>query len=230
MYSGANKYLGRGIYSVPDAARLLQVTSRNIRRWVLGYQDYSTKASHPPVIVPDYEPIDSEPVLSFLDLIELRFVTAFRDYGVSLQEIRRASEIAAKLVDNQHPFATKRFYTDRKRILAEIIRDGTDLELLSLVKRQYEIRDVVLPVLHEGIDFSEFDLARRWWPMGKKAGVVVDPAKSFGRPIVSRSGVPTDVLAQAVAVQGSIHEVMLWYEVQEEDVRAAVEFENTFAA
>jgi len=65
------------------------------------------------------------------------------------------------------------------------------------------------------------------WP---KQSIVVDPARSFGRPIVQKVDVPTDVLAKAVRVEESLSLVAKWYDIPIEAVRAAVEFEERLAA
>jgi uncharacterized protein (DUF433 family) len=59
---------------------------------------------------------------------------------------------------------------------------------------------------------------------------VVDPARNLGQPSVTHSGVPTRVLAQSAAANGSAERVALWFEVSPEEVRDAVEFEQSLAA
>ncbi len=50
--------------------------------------------------------------LGFLDLIEIRFVDAFRRVGVSWATLRRANERAQEMFGGSHPFCTNRFVTD----------------------------------------------------------------------------------------------------------------------
>jgi uncharacterized protein (DUF433 family) len=50
--------------------------------------------------------------------------------------------------------------------------------------------------------------------------------RSFGAPIVSKSGIPTATLARAVEAEGSIREVTRWYPVTEREVRDANVFER----
>ncbi len=225
-------FIGKGIYSVGEASKLTGVSTQNIRRWLYGYYftKDGTRLFHPPVLQNDYAPYENTYALSFLDLMEIRFVDQFRIYGVSLQTIRIAAQRAAGLVEHSHPFATKKFFTDKTTILAQIVDDTNEPELVDLAKRQYEIHDVVLPFLYEGIDFSEFDTADRWWPRGRGFEIVLDPHRSFGRPIVDGPGIPTEILAAAYHADGSIERVAKWYEIQPQDVRAAVEFELNLAA
>ena len=224
--------IGKGIYSVGEASKLTGVSRQNIRRWLYGYHytKGGTRLFQAPVLNHDYAPYENIHALSFLDLMEIRFVDQFRIYGVSLQTIRIAAQRAAGLVQHSHPFATKKFFTDKTTILAQLVADPNEPELIDLAKRQYEIHDVVLPFLYEGIDFSEFDIAERWWPRGRRFEIVVDPHRSFGKPIVDGPGIPTEILADAYRVYGSVERVAEWYEIQPQDVRAAVEFESNLAA
>ena len=85
--------VGKGIYSTRDARRLTGIPSVSMRRWLFGY-DYHRKAMRhhiDPVIDADYTGDNDFFNLSFLDLIQIRFVNAFRQLGVSLQSIRIAS-------------------------------------------------------------------------------------------------------------------------------------------
>lgn len=71
-------------------------------------------------------------------------------------------------------------------------------------------------------------MAARWFPVASRR-VVIDPARSFGQPIV-QEGVPTLVLAKTFAAEGSYSRVARWYDVDVRSVRAAVDFEHRLAA
>jgi DNA-binding transcriptional MerR regulator len=57
--------------------------------------------------------------IGFLDLIELRFIKAFTDAGVGLKAIRSCLDHARASVQNDHPFAMRRFRTDGRTIFLE---------------------------------------------------------------------------------------------------------------
>ena len=88
-------------------------------------------------------------------------------------------------------------------------------------------RTVVEPSLRD-LEF-EADAVARWYPLGIGRSVVVDPARAFGRPL-AEGGVPTEVLANAATVEGSIGKAARAYEVAPAAVRDAVEFERKLAA
>ena len=224
--------IGVGIYSVPEAARLSGVSAARIRRWMLGYS-YSTgerRRFSLPLWHHQLPPVEGSQALSFRDLIEVRFIDAFRDLGLGWKALRIAAEHAADLVRSSHPFSTKKFKTDGKTIFAEIAEESGERSLLDLVQRQYSFREFVDPFLYKGLEFGEGESILRWFPMLPSRRIVIDPAVGFGQPIVDPEGVPTQVFARSVAAEGSVERVANWFEVDPRAVRDAVEFQQRLAA
>lgn len=224
--------LGVGIYSVPEAARMVHVSAARIRRWLVGYTFHyrSEERSSPPVWTPDLPVLEGALALSFRDLMEVRFVDYFLDAGVSWKTLRNAAAYAAEIVNSSHPFSTQMFKTDGKRIFAEFAAKGAgSKKLLELVNRQYSIPEVVEPHLYKGLEFSGQNIVR-WFPLADSKKVVVDPRVGFGQPTVVPEGVPASVLAQSFRVDGSIERVARWYEVSTRSVAAAARYEDTLAA
>jgi uncharacterized protein (DUF433 family) len=224
--------LGIGLYTVPEAARLTRVAPGRIRRWRRGYSfRRGGEARHSAALwEPQVPEIDGATVLGFLDLMEIRFVDRFGSAGVSPQTVRQAVARARELIGRDHPFATRRFRTDGRGIFAQIARDEGEDNLLDLVKNQYAFNRVISPSLYDDLDFSPSDEALWWWPLGRKRGVAVDPARSFGQPIIAKTGIATGVMAAAVEAEGSIEAAARWYAVEPALVKAALDFEKSLAA
>jgi uncharacterized protein (DUF433 family) len=177
------------------------------------------------------EPIDGQVALSFLDLMEVRFVDAFLKADLSLAKVRRAAQLAKELVGSDHPFSTQKFCTDGKRIFAEIETPDGQKTTLDLERSQFGIYDVIAPSLLKGVEFDASGQAARWRPYEHDMPrVVLDPRRQFGQPIVDRGGAQTSVIADAVKAEGSIDAVARWFEIDPEAVRQAVEFEIRLAA
>jgi uncharacterized protein (DUF433 family) len=230
MTDSAHRLLGAGIYTISEASRLTRVSTQRIRRWLLGYHFRYAGALHesPAVVAPELPLLDGTLALSFLDLQEVRFVDAFLSRGVSWKTLRITSERGQDLVHHSHPFSSGRFWTDGRNLLLEIAEQAHDSALLDVARNQLELRRIVQPFLLR-LDFAK-DQAIRWWPMGRKKHIVVDPLRSFGQPIVSKEGVPTAVLARAFHVEQSIASVARWFEVSRRAVKQATEFESKLAA
>ncbi len=224
--------VGIGLYAIPEAARLTKIPKRNVRRWLRGYSTrYQGAPRRVPPVLDGQVPVIGDTVgLGFLDLLEIRFVHAFRQFGVSLPVIRSAAQSAREIFQQDHPFARKRFKTDGRRIFAEILEASAETKLLDLTKSQYAFHRVIMPTLYASVEYSELDEALRWYPMWPKQQVLLDPKRCFGRPIVAQGGVPTETLAVAVESEGSAERVARWFGVPRAAVQAALEFELEIAA
>ncbi len=165
-----------------------------------------------------------------MDLIEILFIKSFKKYGLSVQLIRIAIERASKLLSTSHPFAVKIFYTDGKTILARIASDSEMPDLIDLLKKQYQFDSIVLPELYECIDFNSYDVAERFWPEGKNNNIVIDPKINFGKPSIYGPNIPVLTLFQLVKSGQTLKELSEWYDIDEEKIRKAIEYEYKKAA
>lgn len=227
----SSELLGVGLYTLPEASRLSGVPSRSIRRWLLGYK-YEDRSgagrSMPPLWEGDMPSANHTTGLSFLDLMEVRMVHAFRAHKVSWRAIREAAAVACDMYSDKHPFTMKRFQTDGNRIFAELQEQG-EVRFFDLNRKHYVLKTIVERSLFEGIEF-EHEQAARWFPSWAGGKIVLDPKRSFGQPILSREGVPTEILAKAAQVEESAAVVAKWYDVPIPAVKAAVAFEKRLAA
>ena len=220
------RLIGRGVYSLREAQRITGVPARRIRRWATGYR-FTYKGQikfSPPVVAGELQDEIGMAALDFADLIEVRFLNAFREHGVSWRAIRVASQRARELLGLKHPFSSRRFSTDGRTILAQFVNETGDDVLLDLVKNQYELEQIIDRYLFGEIDF-EGDTPARWWPRDRSRRIVIDPTRGFGSPIVADEGVPTRILAQAVFVEDSIEVVADFFRVDPISVAEAVEYE-----
>lgn len=229
MADSSNPFIGKGIYGISDAARLTSVHPQRIRRWLRGYR-YSYQGENRqanPVWEGQLPLVDDTLALGFLDLMEVRFVHAFIEAGVSLRNIRRAAEHAKSFLDSDHPFCTHQFLTDGRDIFLEVQEQTGDPDLLNVVKKQYGFRQIIRPYL-QGLEYVHDDLVR-WWPLGKKRRVVIDPTRQFGQPVTSEQSVPTSLVAKAAKREG-IQAAMTWYRLSRREVNDALAFEKNIAA
>lgn len=220
-------YVGVGLYTYPEAARIIGVDARTLRRWAQDYYYTARGRSyrHEPVIQRSFP---DEPVLTFLELVELLFVRLFRAEGVSMEVIRRASTRASQMFGTEYPFAVKRFDTDGTRIFATLGADNDSQQIVEDITRgQYAFDTVIRPFFRK-LDYDGSDHALTLWPRERQGRVVIDPERHFGKPIDAETGVPTAVLAEAVnGDRGqSVEDVAAWYEVPIDAVIAAVAYEQ----
>ena len=150
--------LAMGFYSVPEAARLIEVGSaRRIYGWLRGY---ANRASGP-LIERQFEPLDGKEEISFLDLMELRLIETLRDQEVRPRTIRSAIIEARKIFENERPFATDRILlkTDGKHVFVEevlkkVAQEEKDKRLWNLITKQYEHYELMERTSIKGVTFD----------------------------------------------------------------------------
>lgn len=228
VLSFPNSRQGGGFYSATEAARFLRMRSAlSIRHWVFGHGKYD------PVIARQYH--DSRNEIGFYDLLEVRFIDYFRRNNVSLQSIRRAAVAARRELRQAHPFATSttKFVTDRRQIFLLVAEELRDTHLVELTSGQLAFYDIVEQSLAKGIEFDpNTDLAKVWRPDPNRfPNILMSPKYAFGHPVVARSSVPTRVLFETYrAEDNSVAAAADWYQVAEDLVKEAIEFEVVYAS
>lgn len=224
------KWIGLGLYSIAEAHQLTCVPGATIRRWLKGYRYRRVDgfAEAPSVWQGDILFDGPRPMLTFLDLLDVRIVDSFRKHGVRWTIIREAARIACDTFGSNHPFSMKRFRTDGRRLFVDLEQDGRR-RLLDVSDKQFVFEEAISRTLYDGIEFDN-DQAQRWYPLWPNKAIVIDPRVAFGRPITARSGVPADILAAAVNAEASEAVAARVYRVSPSEVRAAVEWHSRQAA
>jgi uncharacterized protein (DUF433 family) len=214
-----------GFYTVGEAARLLGMeNSQRISRWL-----EPTRKGNDPVIQQDYVRHGRYQELSFLDLIEIRFVEHFRQRKISLQSLRIAAKNARRELGVSHPFAMSnvKFQTDRKTVFLQTAKEEDDKFLLNLMTNQIEIYDMIESILVRDLEFDVDGMARQWRPSpALTPNVLVSPVFGFGRPVISQRHLPTRTIFESWLANGrKISVVGDWLRIDESDVDEAIRFE-----
>jgi uncharacterized protein (DUF433 family) len=225
-------YFGKGIYTLTTAAKILKINPQKMRRWINGYTHTKNMEcrSYKPLFKTEFDYNSEDVIISFLDLTELLFIDTFIQYGISIQKIRKAAITASKLLNTSHPFAIRKMFTDGKSIFAEIAKKEKDTSLLDLINKQFQLDKIVEPTLYKCIDFDKHDLAEKWWPQGKRGGIVLDPSRNMGQPILNKYNIRTELLYDLYQTEHSISEISDWYELDKNAIEAAIDFEKGMAA
>ncbi|MBW3571372.1 MAG: hypothetical protein KY467_09715 [Gemmatimonadetes bacterium] len=229
---------GTGIYTPADAATLLHERAETVRRWAFGYRRtrVSGPTVHPPLIQTDLPELEGQRALTFVELIELLYIRAFQRAGVPWRLIRQAANVAGRMYSTDHPFALRQLYADPHSVYGAVQEPDGSESLVQLVGHgQHAMWQMVKPYL-EQLEFGGDNLAQRWWPMGRDAGVVVDPRFAFGAPIVEEVGIRTRTLAGAYRAElpaygeRAVERVAWTFEIDPRDVQSALGFERWLKA
>ncbi|MGZ8368534.1 MAG: hypothetical protein ACXW3U_11130 [Rhodoplanes sp.] len=222
--------IGVGIYTVPEASRYTGVAAGKIKRWLKGY-DYVQRGERrqaAPLWNPQIELDDGELHLGFRDLVELRVVNAFIEEGFSPWRVRQGLIAARTLAGDERPLSTLRFQTDGRTIFLPVAEETGDPHLIDIFSRQLAFRRILAACLRD-IEFDR-DLPVRWRIGGPLTRIVIDPLRSFGKPIDDATGVPVEVLAHAAIVEGSVEKAARAYAVPVRAVEQAAAFARRLTA
>jgi uncharacterized protein (DUF433 family) len=219
----ASPKLGSGIYSVPDIAFLLRLPKSKVRRWLSDYWDsqlgqkYQNKYSWGS---------GRERATNFHTLIEFYVFFQLRELGVGPKAIFTAHEQIAKQLHTPFPFASAKLLTDGKKILYEI-RDGVTINADK--SKQIALAEIIRNFCKK-IEFSENQLAERYFPLGKEKNIVVDPHHQFGQPTIAQTNVLAESINDLHDAGESISFIARLYELPESDIEAAIDLFNYKAA
>jgi hypothetical protein len=222
-----------GFYSVPEAARLIEVGStRRIYGWLRGY---ANRASGP-LIERQFEPLGGKEEISFLDLMELRLIETLRDQAVLPRTIRSALREARKIFENEKPFATDRILikTDGKHVFVEevlrkVAQEEKDKRLWNLITKQYEHYELMEQTLIKGVTFDpESHFALKWAPRPDRfPQISIDPRIAYGTP-VTQSYVPTEAIYEVFKAENdNVAAAADWFKIALNEAEMAVRFQQT---
>lgn len=217
--------LERPVYGVAEAADLLGLRAARARAWLDGY-DRSGKL-YPPVI---REVHTGDDLVTWGEFVELGYLREYRRKGVPLQRLRPVIEELRREFHTPYPLATARPYIyDKELVLQVQERDDLPVQIAIVVRSGQEI--LLADAAKQFFKKVEFDpgepgAALRLRPAGPASPVVIDPLVRFGRPSVS--GVATERLWELADAGETISEIATGYDLPEDEVRAAVAYEEQF--
>jgi len=199
--------------------------------WVFG-QMYPTtagrKTARPIIKLVDATP----PRLSFINMVEAHVLSAIRyHHGVSLPAVRRAVEFLTRAFGSQHPLAEAQLQTDGVNLFVE------HLGLLDVsAPGQYAMPDILRAMLRR-IERDEQGLAVKLYPFSRRPQlpesafgdvprtIVIDPRISFGRPVLTGTGVTTQSIAERFDAGESIDALAADYARPRQDIEEAIRCE-----
>jgi uncharacterized protein (DUF433 family) len=226
--------LGRGIYTPSEAALYARVQTRLLNRWL-----YSKGGE--PVIEPEFGHTDKG--VSFLDFVQALAVRDIRNtFGVPLEKIREAYELARKHYKVKYPFAMrhKTFLfgekeydpTDaagrkKKRRLEVVIRldDESLVQLTGKERGNLMIAEVsqlyMLDLTFEG----KGGVADSYRPLRLGIhSVLMNPKVRFGEPIIETCGYSAMALYDSYKAEGTIDAAAKVYGVERAEVELAIKY------
>jgi uncharacterized protein (DUF433 family) len=198
-------------YPVGEAARYAQVSAKTVTAW------------HKPDKRSVLSGKQDRERLSYLQLIELAVVAAFRQAKIPLPAIRAAREYMKDELKSQHPFAEFEFKRYGKSLFTEVKESGRTKLLKVTQAGQLAWQEIVGPVLKE-FEYEHQGVAIRWRVAGPSSPIIIDPRLSFGAPTVK--GVPTWILKGRFDAGENDSAIAEDFGIDVSSVREALKFEG----
>jgi uncharacterized protein (DUF433 family) len=218
-------------YTLPEASHYLRIPEATLRSWFLG-RHYPTSGGKR-FFRPPFDPAERKPLtLSFMNLLEAHVLDAIRSgHGVPLDNVRKALAHIWQTFPSPHPLADHRFETDGVSLFVERYGRLVDVseagqtamrkvleQHLSRIERDRNKAPLRLNLLTRKRDSNEPEV------------VVIDPAVSFGRPVLKGTGIPTAVIAERYKAGESVKELAEDYGRKSLEIEEALRCELPLAA
>jgi len=216
-------------YAVAEASRYLKLPAATLRSWVVGRpypKGDGVGHSRPLIHPPKKQPL----LLTFWNLIEAHVLRSLRtEHGVSIKALRQALNYAEKSEQIDRLLLRKDLRTNAGRLFLE--KYGELIELSA--SGQLAMRKLFEEHL-ERVEWDEWQFPVRLYPFVTAEApaprpIAIDPAISFGRPIVLKAGVSTSVIAERIDAHEKPEEVADDYGISLEEIQQAVTYERLAA-
>ena len=201
-------------YQIAEAARYADIAPQTVAAWhSIDKKLLSVRDERAP--------------LSYMQLIEVAVVAAFRKMNVPMKNIRATRDYAKHHLKTEFPFATFRFKEEARHLYLDsnqlddvapgsvVATDqGGQLAWQSFIGR---LREFDYEDEHEG-------LALKWHVAGRGSPIVIDPRIAFGTPAVK--GIATWVIKGRWEAGESGTDIAEDFVINPEDVKEALRFEG----
>jgi len=218
-----HQQLGSGIYTIPEVAFILKLPVAKVRRWMTEFWDsrLSKKNNH------HYSwGKGTEKATNFFTLIEFYVFYQLRELNVSTVKIFNAHQDMAGQLKTPYPFASSKVLSDGRSILFTL-KDGT---IVNADKSKQAVFKQIIEQFCKKIEFSDSDIAERFYPLGKDKHIIVDPHHQFGQPVIERTNILAQTLNELYNAGESMSFLARLYELNVADVKNAIELFNIKAA
>lgn len=175
-------------YRLAEAAKIIGMPVPTLRTWFRGWP-----GGKPAVLAPDGGAA-SPLILSFFNVVEARFLDAYRRRGVSMQRVRRALNFVSEHLSGfDRPLLKPEFETDGRALFIELQETGKTPMLLDATGGGQLVWPEAVRVHFQSLVFDDRGDPSRLW-LDNRHEVMLDPRFGWGLPVIAGSGVRTDVL------------------------------------
>jgi uncharacterized protein (DUF433 family) len=209
--------IGIGIYTIPDISRILCLRQQKLHFWIKEFWEgrMSLETNHHYVWGEG-----RERGTNFYALIEFYTFFQLRTLGVSAKKVLEAHRVVAEEYKTPYPFALSTILTDGRKVFYS--SDGENI-IHADRTRQMTISKIMREFCKK-VEFGKDELARRFWPFGKRSSIVIDPSHQFGQPVINNTNILAEVIYRLHKGGESPAFVSRLYKVSIKEVRESIKF------
>ena len=213
-------------YGLTEAARYLRLPAATLRSWVVGraYPKGETVTTFQPLIKPARK---QPPLLSFYNLIEAHVLRSLRtEHGVAIREVREAIKYAERTLKVERLLLSRDLRTHAGEVF--LLEYG---KLISLsASGQLAMRRLLEEHLKR-VEWDQWQYPVRLYPYVSpqptaERPIAIDPTIAFGRPVVLRTGIATEAIAERIDAGETVAAVAEDYDLKPEEIEEAVLYER----
>jgi uncharacterized protein (DUF433 family) len=171
---------------------------------------------------------DTRIALSYMQLIEVAVVAAFRKAGIPMSRIRAARAYAAHELKSEYPFAEYRFKENGKHLFLDSkqiagVKENTVVQADQEGQLAWES---VIGRLNE-FEYDAPGIVLKWHVAGVSSPIIIDPRISFGTPAIK--GTPTWIIRGRYNAGESDTDIAEDFGIEKDEVREALKFEGVLS-
>jgi uncharacterized protein (DUF433 family)/DNA-binding transcriptional MerR regulator len=203
------------IYGTVEAARYLRVPYQTLRYWI--FQN--------PIIKPASA---SPPRLSFMNLLECHMISFMRsNHRITIPKVRAALQTLARIHTHKHPLVDQQFETDQVDLFIRELGD----EVVNLCHGGQLVLKEILGVHLQRIVMDSTGIYR-FFPFieerkeNEPKSITISPAVSFGKPVISGTGISTSIIASRFHARESVVALSKEYGRTVKEIEEAIRWES----
>ena len=218
-------------YSAAEAAHYLHMPEETLRSWVVG-RLYPVagqlKRSRPLIHLDD----PKRQYLSFINLVEGHVLAAIRRrHGVKLSKVRSALDYVRRQFRVERPLINQAFKTDGLDLFVE--RYG---ELINASREGQRAMKEIIGVYLKRIEWDAKGLPIKLYPFTRDTQaeaapasdprvVVMNPTVSFGRPVITGTGIPVSSIYERYKAGDSVVDLAQDFRLETSAIEEAIRCE-----
>lgn len=211
--------IGKGIYTLPEVAKILRMPYHKVYTWVNKYWDGELGE----IFETNYSwKVENSRAVNFHTLVEFYVFILLAEAGVHARKALEAHKELSVMYDTPFPLAQKEVLegirTDGKKIFFET-KNGT---IALDGKKQFQLD--FIRFFFKNLEFDTDLLANKFFPIGKEKNIIIDPKRQFGHPVIGDTNIYPETIYNLHKAGEPTKFIAHLYDIQSNEVEAAIEY------